>query len=71
MCGDKNYRYISKKAFVKAFYDTKLLSPENTFDDLDVKKKRKIDIFQIMSILLWTSFASNISKVRCTLSPNA
>lgn len=67
MCGDSNYRYIAKEAFIKAFYDTKLLSPESTFEGLDVKQKHKLDIFQLMSILIWTSFATNKSKLRCIL----
>ena len=62
-----DYRYINKETFVELFLETKIPIPEATFDKLDIKQKGKLDIFQIMSILIWTSFANKDSKLRCNL----
>ena len=60
-----NYKYVSYNTFGALFDWLHIPYAEVIFDEFDYKRKDKINIYQFLSILIWTSFASIKSKIKC------
>ena len=60
-----NYKYISRETFVSLLESFKIFCPVTMFYDLDYKGKDRLNIFQILAILIWTSFSDRFSKLKC------
>ena len=60
-----NYKYISYGTFASLFDWLQVINYEMIFDELDYKNKGRLNIFQLMTILAWTSFSNRTQKIQC------
>jgi hypothetical protein len=62
---DVNYRYISRATFATLLGFVEVASPDAIFEELDCRREGKVDVYQLLAILIWTAFAARGFKLKC------
>jgi len=65
MSGDKNFKYISRETFVTLLEWLEISSPDLMFEELDFKNKERLNVFELLGILIWTAFSNRHHKLKC------